>query len=153
MEASLLDLKDALRRAKRKGSVRITRGSKGNRAKKIPREIEVSSQHLALLEELISSIGEQNVIPAGMTFRQWYDRAYRVMRPVVEVLGLESGFHRFRQAWACQKYEEITGNDAPCVAGCRVAERETDREAREWLCEALGHGRTQIVAAYVGGVR
>ncbi len=64
-----------------------------------------------------------------------------------------AGFHDLRVAYACERYEALTGTPAPVVAGERVADRESDRAARVIIARELGHGRVEIVAAYCGTSR
>ena len=52
--------------------------------------------------------------------------------------------------YACDRYAQLTGCPAPAVAGCRQANKAVDRSARQILSQELGHGRADVVAAYVG---
>jgi len=152
-EASVLKLRPALRSVKKRGVVTITLGSKGGRARKIPRVITPAPEYLEIFCALERQIPDDSLIPKGRRFTDWYQDAYRTTKPLAERLGLATGFHDYRRAWACQKYAELTGCDAPCVEGRRIANKAADTDARRWLAEALGHGRTQIAGAYIGGVR
>ncbi len=152
-EAALLDLRKAVRSAREEGVVTISRGSKGNRAKSLPRVISVSEKVVAWLEGIPPSLPGRTLVPAGQTFRSWYLDVYRRFGPIAREHGLHTGFHDLRSAYACDRYRQITGTEAPCVAGTRVADKEIDRLAREILAEELGHGRIDVVAAYVGGRR
>ncbi len=60
------------------------------------------------------------------------------------------GFHDLRAAYACDRYQQLTGYAAPAVVGARLADRETDVSARKIISAELGHGRIDVVAAYVG---
>ncbi len=58
-----------------------------------------------------------------------------------------------RAAYACERYAELTGHPAPVVAGHRSATREEDRAARTVIAQELGHGRIDVLGAYVGSAR
>jgi uncharacterized protein with PIN domain len=62
------------------------------------------------------------------------------------------GFHELRAAFACERYEQITQHRAPINGGhCFAVDRRLDREARIQISYELGHGRIEVVAAYIGG--
>lgn len=152
-EAALLSIRKAARSAADFGNVTITRGSKGNRAASIPREIAVSRPVATWLDERQTILSRQNLIPVGQTFSNWYRDVYRRFGPIAERYGLHTGFHALRAAFACDRYKALTEYDAPCVAGKRIADRAADSGARAILAEELGHGRIDVVGAYIGGRR
>lgn len=61
------------------------------------------------------------------------------------------GFHELRATFACERYERVTQHLEPVNGGkcCRMYPR-LDREARRQISYELGHGRIDIVAAYIG---
>ena len=152
-EASLLDARQALHRAVEERRVNITRGTKGGRGKEVDRWVPMTPHALASLERTATlQLDAKNLIPEGMSFRAWRDHAYGVWGRATAELGL-SGFQDLRIAYACERYEALTGAPAPVVAGERLADRQTDRAAREVIAQELGHGRVEVVAAYVGSPR
>ena len=71
-------------------------------------------------------------------------------REILHEYGLK-GFHELRAAFACERYEQITQHRAPINGGhCYGVDRQLDREARIQVSYELGHGRIEIVAAYIG---
>jgi hypothetical protein len=152
-EAALLDYRQAAKSAADKGKVVVRRGSKGGRARKIPREIVASAVFVDTLQQLQAQQPGRSLVPDGQTFRNWYLSAYRRYAPVAMRFGLATGFHDLRAAYACVRYQEITGDEAPCVAGHREASCDRDRLARDILATDLGHARTDVVASYVGAGR
>lgn len=64
------------------------------------------------------------------------------------------GFHELRAAYACERYEQLTGFPAP-INGGRVhrEDLELDQHARQQLSHELGHSRIDVVSAYIGGRR
>ncbi|MCF7997248.1 MAG: hypothetical protein K9L32_09620 [Chromatiaceae bacterium] len=64
------------------------------------------------------------------------------------------GYHDARAAFACERYQALSGQPAPVIAGGQhLADREADGQAREVIAVELGHGRTDVVAAYIGSAR
>ncbi len=59
--------------------------------------------------------------------------------------------HDLRAAYACERYQALAGAAAPAVGGPRVASSEADRAARDTIAQELGHGRSDVVATYIGG--
>ena len=55
-----------------------------------------------------------------------------------------------RAAYACERYETLTGHPAPVLGGV-ITDRDQDREARERISAELGHGRIDVVSEYIGG--
>jgi len=152
-EASLLDAREACRQALAKGRINVTRGTKGGRGKTVDRWVPVTPIALATLARAATLQGDAaGLIPATMTFREWRDHAYGVWRRTNKGTRLQ-GFHDLRVAYACERYETLTGTPAPVVCGKRTADRETDRAARSVIAVELGHGRVDVVAAYVGSSR
>ena len=58
--------------------------------------------------------------------------------------------HALRAGYACTRYEDITGQLPPAVAGIRFADDESDKEARGIISQELGHGTHRPGTAYVG---
>jgi hypothetical protein len=152
-EASLLDARHAHGEALRNGQIDITRGTKGGRGHDVARTVAVSRLAFETLARAASlQADRENLIPAGMSFREWRNHAYGVWGRAATT-GALTGFHDLRAAWACERYETLTGAPAPVVAGERRVDRALDREARTTLAHELGHGRLEIVAAYIGSAR
>ena len=63
------------------------------------------------------------------------------------------GFHELRAAYACERYQQLTGAAAPVVAGGRQVSKEEDTAARWVLTQELGHGRIDVVSSYIGSGR
>jgi hypothetical protein len=148
-EASLLDTRQALREALRERRVNICEGTKGGRGKWVDRWVPTTPAALSALQRaVVLQQGARNLIPTDQNFRQWRDHAYGVWR-LAKRYEL-TGFHDLRAAYACERYRTLTGLPAPVVAGRRLADREADRAARQVIAQELGHGRVEILNAYVG---
>lgn len=149
-EASLLNTKKAVREAKRYGKINITQGTKGGRGKDMDRWAPVNSKQIALLKQAAELQDKaKNFIPENKTYKQWYDQAHYQWRTANRETAIK-GFHDMRAAYACERYETLTGFAAPVVAGERLASKALDQHARTILSQELGHGRTEVIASYVG---
>lgn len=153
-EAILADLPRLSREAKEFGKINIQDGTKGGRAgASAPRWIGVDNHvHEALgFAEQVSPVGCRNLIAPHESYLNVLQEIIRPARVTLHAHNLK-GFHELRAAYACERYEQITQHRAPINGGqcCQVA-RCLDREAREQISYELGHGRTDVVAAYIGG--
>jgi len=153
-EAVLADLPRLCREAKDLGKINIQDGTKGGRAgTSAPRWITVD-QHIrdALgFGERASPVGSRNLIVPNESY---VDVLQQVIRPARDVLHTHDlkGFHELRAAYACERYEQITQHRAPINGGrCYEIDRSLDRDARTQIGYELGHGRIDVVAAYIGG--
>lgn len=70
-------------------------------------------------------------------------------RQVLQSSGIR-GYHDQRAAYACDRYQVITGQPAP-VCGGGIPDREADMAARYQISEELGHGRADVASSYIGG--
>ena len=151
-EASLFNAKRALQEAKRFNRINITEGTKGGRGKGADRWVPVNEQRLALLTqaaELQNHHNTQNLIPPGHSYKQWRNHAYYAWRAAPKEVPI-NGFHDMRATYACERYQSITGFPAPVVFGQRQAGKDLDKQARTILSQELGHGRRDVLAAYIG---
>ncbi|GAB4301482.1 MAG: hypothetical protein Kow0096_22360 [Thiohalomonadaceae bacterium] len=152
-EAALLDARGALEQARRTGKINVTEGTKGGRGHEIDRLVPVSEQAMATLQGATAVQGAgRNLIPEGMSWVQFSQHVKGVALPALREEGLGT-VHDQRAAYACERYMEITGHQAPVVSGRRYASKETDRNARETISKELGHKRIEVVAEYVGSSR
>ena len=159
-EASLMDLRKALRRAVAMGTIRITRGTKGGRGKVIPRVLPAPEWLVSVLVTVVRHGLEKSVIPEDMTYIQWYGMAHREWAKRCTAYGLNSRFHDLRSSFACGAHEHLTGISAPCVDATGAAEavlpndeRLSEVEARHVIALAMGHGRTDVLNSYCGSRR
>lgn len=143
-EASLLNAVAAVREVQARGVVTISEGTKGGR------EREFSITDLRQIEALRAAAvvqgHDRSMIPKDQSWAQWREGDLRAAR---EVLRDATGdnLRDLRSAYACDRYEAISGHAAPCAGGVSTGDRET----REQIAQELGHGRIDVVAEYVGG--
>ena len=141
----------------RNGTVTITRGSKGNRAKKIPRKLAAAEPLVGLLNDAGEHIKGRNLVGEGRSYIQWFGWAHREWRAKSGSVGMSSKFHDLRASYACERLEFLTGEKAPCAerpgASLTVLpenERLSDADARSLIAVEMGHNRADVLASYCG---
>lgn len=155
-EALLIHPAAALREAAERGRISITEGTKGGRghSSSVTREIPATPGAVAALERAAAWAAaheSQNLIANGEKLTD--ARAeLNAARPELRAAGI-AGYHDGRAGYACERYEQLTGHAAPVVAGERTARRAEDRAARLTIAAELGHGRSDVAAAYIGSAR
>lgn len=155
-EAILADLPRLQREAQQLGKINIQDGTKGGRSgASAPRWIAVMDQVRAALDRATeaSPTGSRNLLAPNESYRDFMRAVVRPARDLLHEQGLK-GFHELRAAYACERYEQLTGFPAP-VNGGRVhrEDRELDQRARQQISHELGHNRIDVVSAYIGGRR
>ncbi|TRZ63553.1 integrase [Pseudomonas alloputida] len=153
-EAILADLPRLSREANDLGKINIQDGTKGGRAgASAPRWITMDDQISDALgfARQVSPAGSRNLIAPHESYLRLLQEIIRPARDILHAHNLK-GFHELRAAYACERYEQITQYRAPINGGqCYLVDRRLDREARRQISYELGHGRIDVVAAYIGG--
>ena len=153
-EAILADLPRLSRGAKDLGKINIQDGTKGGRAgASAPRWIAVDDHVRGALEfaRQVSPAGSCNLIAPDESYLTLLQEIVRPARCILHAHNLK-GFHELRAAYACERYEQITQHPTPINGGnCCQADRNLDCEARRQISYELGHGRIDVVGAYIGG--
>ena len=153
-EAILADLPRLSREANDLGRINIQDGTKGGRAG------ASALRWIAVDHHVQDALGfARQASPASSSNLIAPDESYltvlqEIIRPARDVLHAHNlkGFHELRAAYACERYEQITQHPAPINSGqCPRVDRHLDREARSQISYELGHGRIDVVAAYIGG--
>ena len=99
----------------------------------------------------VSPAGSRNLIAPHESYLIFLQKIIRPARDILHAHNLK-GFHELRAAYACERYEQITQHRAPINRGqCCQVNRHLDHDARRQISYELGHGRTDVIAAYVGG--
>jgi hypothetical protein len=153
-EAILADLPRLSREAEACGKINIQDGTKGGRAgASAPRWIAVNDHVRGALEfaRQVSPTGSRNLIAPNESYLNVLQEVVRPSRDILHGHNLK-GFHELRAAFACERYEQITRHPSPINGGdCRQMDWCLEREARRQISYELGHGRIDMVAAYIGG--
>jgi len=147
-EASLINAKAALEQAQNKGVVSISDGTKGGR------ERELTIQNERQLEALRTAAQVQgnhrSLVPSNQSWKEFRGGELREGREAVAQGAGSRGIHDLRATYAAERYQAITGHSAPCNGG-KIENKQVDIEARQQIAEELGHGRINVVSAYIGG--
>jgi integrase len=153
-ETILADLPRLQREAKHLGRINIQDGTKGGRSgASAPRWITADEEVKAALQMAChaSPAGSRNLLLQGESYANFLQQGVRPARELLQKLGLK-GFHELRAAYACERYEQLTGHAAPVNGGhCNRMERDLDRWARKRIGVELGHSRIDVLSAYIGG--
>ena len=153
-EAILADLPRLKREAEHYGKINIQDGTKGGRSgASAPRWIRVDDHtHEALrFAEQVSPDGSRNLLAPNESYLDFQRVVVRPARDILHTHKLK-GFHELRAAYACARYEQITHHQAPINGGrCYQLHRYLDGEARTQISYELGHGRIDVLSAYIGG--
>ena len=153
-ETILADLPRLQREAEKLGKINIQEGTKGGRSgASAPRWITVDNHIREALEFAlqVSPDGSRNLLAPD---ERYLDFQRRIVRPARDILHTHNlkGFHELRAAYACERYEQITHHPAPINGGhCYQLDRRLDQDARAQISYELGHGRIDVVSAYIGG--
>ncbi|MDR3159323.1 MAG: integrase domain-containing protein [Zoogloeaceae bacterium] len=121
--------------------------ARGGRDRTIP---ITTPEQRAVLDEARQLVGSGSLIPANKTYiqqRQVYDGQCKRA-------GLSS-MHGLRHRYAQIRYETLTGWKAPKAGGPQtaqldLAQRQSDRLARQQISRELGHERIAVTAVYLG---
>ena len=153
-EAILADLPRLKREAEQYGKINIQEGTKGGRSgASAPRWIWVNDYVREALRyaEQVSPTGSRNLLAPNESYLDFQQRIVRPARDILHQNNLK-GFHELRAAYACERYERITHHPAPINSGhCYQLDRNLDQKARAQISYELGHGRIDVVSAYIGG--
>ncbi|WP_095131550.1 integrase domain-containing protein [Pseudomonas sp. Irchel s3h14] len=153
-EAILADLPRLQREAEQLGRINIQDGTKGGRSgASAPLWITVDEHirdTLAFALQ-VSPFGSRNLLAPNESYLDFQREIVRPARDILHTHNLK-GFHELRAAYACERYEQITHHLAPINGGtCRRLDPRLDQEARLQISYELGHGRIDVVSAYIGG--
>jgi integrase len=153
-EAILADLPRLRREAEHYEKINIQDGTKGGRGgATAPRWITVDDHIREALRyaEQVSPDGSRNLLAPNESYLDFQPSVIRPARDILHTHNLK-GFHELRAAYACERYEQITHHLAPINGGRgRRLDPCLDREARLQISYELGHGRIDVVSAYIGG--
>ncbi|NWB41239.1 integrase domain-containing protein [Pseudomonas sp. E6002] len=153
-EAILADLLRLKREAEHYGKINIQDGTKGGRSgTSAPRWITVNDHIRGSLASAlhVSPDGSRNLLAPNESYLDFQRGIVRPARDILHRYSLK-GFHELRAAYACERYEQITHHPAPIKGGhCDQLDRQLNQDARMQISYELGHGRVDVVSAYIGG--
>lgn len=147
-ECCRLDAGHALRQAMRSAQITVSEGVKGgNQERTVP---IINQRQFEALRAAAVAQQDQNLMRADQTYSQFKNQAYKAFYTAGG-----SHFHDLRAAYACDRYQELTGCKAPVLRKSDDVKpsRGDDRAARLIISKELGHHRIEVVNEYVGGRR
>ncbi len=150
-EAVLMDRVRTACEAGQLGRINILDGCKGGRT--APRWITMDDAGRVALRDSQAAhpMSHPNLLAPDESLIEFLAGEVRQARQLMRQSGLRS-FRDLRSAFACARYRDITGHDAPVVSGYR-APRHLDEAARRAIAEMLGHGRVDVTNSYIGASR
>ncbi|AFK68685.1 integrase [Pseudomonas putida SJTE-1] len=153
-EAILADLPRLHREAERLGRINIQEGTKGGRSgSSAPRWVVANEAVKAALQMVrqASPTGSRNLLARDESYAMFLHQTVLPARETLHAHALK-GFHELRAAYACERYEQLTGHAAPVNGGhCYRIDRDLDQQARQQISLELGHNRIDVVSDYIGG--
>lgn len=153
-EAILADLPRLQSEAEHLGRINIQDGTKGGRSgASAPRWVVANEEVKAALQlaRHVSPTGNRNLLARDESYAMFLQQTVLPAREALHQQGLK-GFHELRAAYACERYEQLTGHAAPVNGGyCYRINRDLDQKARQLISLELGHNRIDVVSAYLGG--
>ncbi len=144
-EALLANIPRLRHEASEFGRINIVDGTKGGR--RAERWIRVDERVLHALA-MCGDVRNLLECPKSLRLRKVYRGEVARAREIMAINGV-GGYHELRASWACSRYEEITGREAPAVCESLLTD-DLDKEARSQIAKELGHGRPSVSSAYVG---
>jgi hypothetical protein len=153
-EASLANLTRWQKEAAQYGKVNITEGTKGGRGHAMDRWVSVTETGALALQNALKARpnGSQNLLRPTESYSQFVKGELARGRSILKAAGIDC-YHDLRAAFACERYQQLTGTAAPVLTGGRTVDRDTDQQARKIMTVELGHGRLDVLNAYIGGLR
>lgn len=153
-EAILADLPRLHREAEHLGRINIQDGTKGGRSgASAPRWVVANEEVKAALQlaRHASPPPSRNLLARDESYAAFLQQIVLPARKTLHKHGLK-GFHELRAAYACERYEQLTGHAAPVSGGhCYRLDRDLDQQARQQISVELGHNRIDVTSAYIGG--
>lgn len=146
-EGALLDCSRALREALKNQQITVVHGTKGRKARIV--KITYLRQLETLQTAAVVQDKAKNLIPGGESWAKFQASSMRNIREILQAQGIKN-LHDLRASFACMRYEQITGFQAP-VFTHEIPDRDLDLRARSEISIELGHERIEVVNGYVGG--
>lgn len=131
--------------------IHLREGTKGGRTRMVPIETDEQRKWLNVaLDEAAKHPFGRLMAKEGMTLAQAVRHFYYVLEQCgVSKKNIGLTPHGLRHTYACNLYEQFTGEKAPIQGGAPI-DPELDNRARMEIARRLGHGRVSVTTAYLG---
>jgi integrase len=131
--------------------IHLKEGTKGGRTRMVPIETEEQRKWLNVAIDIAPNYPNGRLMAKeGMTLQQARNHFYNVLRICgVSKKNIGLTTHGLRHSYACQVYQDLTGEKAPIQGGAPI-DQELDKRARLEIARRLGHGRVSVTTAYLG---
>lgn len=131
--------------------IHLKEGTKGGRTRIVPIETDEQRKWLRVaLDEAAKHPFGRLMARQGMTLAQAVRHFYYVLEQCgVNKKNIGLTPHGLRHTYACNLYEQFTGEKAPIQGGAPI-DPELDNRARMEIARRLGHGRVSVTTAYLG---
>lgn len=150
-EVSLLECRAALRDALKGEAITVRYGTKGKFTRLVPITNDGQVDALRAAVALIEIDKTRNLIPSAKSWAQYQNGQLQKTRDSAKKIGIDK-LHDLRAAFACERYQQLTGCLAPVIAG-KIEDRAADLAARKIISIEMGHKRTDVLSRYIGGRR
>lgn len=159
-EAALANLARLKREMEQTGRINVQDGAKGGRSAKRLVPITPEGRQAILQAMAMAPQGSKNLLDADETWHAFQNGELKQARTTMKAHQIHS-YHDLRAAYACERYQSITGHLAPVMAQAPSedpasiprAGQSSDEQARHLIALELGHNRPEITSAYIGGKR
>lgn len=154
-EACLQDLRRIENEAEKYNKVDIREGTKGGRGRDVERWVPAKGKADCIgRAKSVLGAGERNLTDGVGSLKDLLQGEIRQARGVLKSFGIER-FHDLRAAYACERYQQLTGRAAPIMrggggGGGSIRLGMSDRQAREQIAKELGHNRVDVLKHYLG---
>ena len=91
----------------------------------------------------------RNLVPTDQKLVDFLAQVRRHSGSILNRFGIKNR-HELRAAYACDRYSQITGKQAPIIADYRLTSIKDDQKARKVIALELGHNRIDVLSSYLG---
>ena len=153
-EAVLANISDWIKQARERGAIDVREGTKGGRGNEIERWVPCDKKGQYLLaeaERICRSVGcGENMLLPDETYVSFVNNGeINRARLHLHKMGIK-GYHDLRAAYACQRYEDLSGYLAPVLLPDNCAGYRIHWKTIATITMELGHERDDVIEEYIG---
>jgi hypothetical protein len=153
-EAVLADISEWIKQVEDCRAIDVRKGTKGGRGNEVSRWIDCDPMGLYLLTEAKRvcrelGCGDNMLLPNEAYVSFVSNGEINQARLHLHKFNIK-GYHELRAAYACQRYQDLTGHLAPVFMANEIAGDDIHLKAVEVITNELGHDRTEVMDEYIG---